>query len=48
MMCFWTKYVKLTTTKTNIEHKNPSRSRELNPGPLAPKSDALPLHQRVN
>ena len=31
-----------------IKPKNPSRSRELNPGPLAPKADALPLHHRVN
>jgi len=37
-----------TTTKQKIKHKNPCRSRELNPGPLAPKADALPLHHRVN
>ena len=30
--------------KNNIKHKNPSRSRELNSGPLVPKADALPLH----
>ena len=32
--------------KSNI--KNPCRSRELNREPLAPKSDALPLHHQVN
>jgi len=37
-----------TTTKQKIKHKNPCRSRGLNPGPLAPKADALPLHHRVN
>jgi len=37
-----------TTTKQNIKHKNPCRSRGLNPGRLAPKADALPLHHRVN
>ena len=37
-----------TTTKQNIKHQNICRSRELNPGPLAPKADALPLHHRVN
>jgi len=31
-----------------IKHKNPCRSRELNPGPLALTADALPLHHRVN
>ena len=30
--------------KQNIKHKNPYRSRELNPGPLAPNADELPLH----
>jgi len=30
------------------KHKNPSRSRKLNPGPLASKADTLPLHRRVN
>jgi len=28
-----------------VKHKNPWRSRELNPGKLVPKADALPLHQ---
>jgi len=37
-----------TKPKKNIKHKNPCRSWELNPGPLAPKVDALPLHHRVN
>jgi len=37
-----------TTTKQNIKHNNPCRSRELNQGPLAPTADALPLHHRVN
>jgi len=31
-----------------IKHKNTCRSRELNPGHLAPKADALPLHHGVN
>jgi len=37
-----------TTTKQKIKPKNPCRNRELNPGPLAPKADALPLHHGVN
>ena len=37
-----------STTKQKIKHKNTCRSRELNPGPLAPTADALPLHHRVN
>jgi len=45
---FWTKSKNTTTTKPKIKHKNPCRSRELNPGPLAPKADALSLHHRVN
>ena len=28
------------------KHKNPCQSRDLNPGPLAPQSDALPLDHR--
>ena len=36
------------TTKQKIKHKNPWRSRGLNPGTLAPKADAVPLHHRVN
>jgi len=34
--------------KQKIKYKNPCRSWELNPGTLAPKADALPLHHRVN
>jgi len=37
-----------TTTKQKTKHKNPCRCRELNPGSLAHKADALPLHHRVN
>jgi len=47
-MCFWTKSKNTTTTKQKIKHKNPCQSRGLNPGALAPKADALPLHHRVN
>jgi len=45
---FWTKSTSTTTTKQNIKHKNPCRSQELNPEPLASKADASPLHHRVN
>jgi len=45
---FWTKSKNTTTTKQKIKHKNPWRSRGLNPGPHAPIADALPLHHRVN
>jgi len=44
-MYFWTKIKNTTTTKQNLKHKNPCRSRELNAGPHAPEADALPLHQ---
>ena len=37
-----------TITKQTINHKKACRSQELNPGPLAPKSDGLHLHHRVN
>jgi len=48
-MGFWTKNKNTTTTKPKkIKHKNPCRSRKLNPGRLAPKADALPLQHRVN
>ena len=47
-MFLWTKSKNLTTAKLNIKHKNPCLSRELNPGPLAPKADELPLHHRIN
>jgi len=47
-MCFWTKSKNTaTTTKQKTKHKNRCRGRELNPGPLAPKADALPQHHRV-
>jgi len=45
---FLDKRSKNTTTEKKIKHKNPCRSRGLNPGPFAPKADALPLHHRVN
>jgi len=48
IMCFWTKSKNKTTTKQKIKHKNPCRSRELNPATLADKADALPLHHGVN
>jgi len=47
-MCFGQKSKITTTTKQKIKHKNPCRSRGLNPGTLAPKADALPLQHRVN
>jgi len=47
-MCLWTKSKIITTTEQKIKHKNPCQDRELNPGPLTPKADALPLHHRVN
>jgi len=39
---------KVETQHQQKKHKNSCRSRKSNPGPLAPKSDALPLHHRVN
>ena len=47
-MCFWTKSKNKTTIIQNIKHKNPSRCRELNPTPLAPKADALRLRHTDN
>jgi len=44
---FMDKTVKTQQNK-KIKHKNPCWSRELNPGALAPKADASPLHHRVN
>jgi len=42
---FFNKKVKTTTTtKQKIKYKDPYWSQELNPGPLAPKADALTLH----
>ena len=40
-MCFGQKSKITTTTKQKIKHKNPCRSRGLNPGPLAPKADGF-------
>jgi len=37
---FGQKSKSITTTKQNIQHKNPCRSRELNPGIFASKADA--------
>ena len=39
---FWTENIN-TTTKQKSIHKNPCQEREMNSGPLAPQSDALPL-----
>ena len=36
-MVFLDKKKHITTTKQKIKHKNPGRSRGLNPGSLAPK-----------
>ena len=47
-MCFVTKKSKNTTTKQKSNIKTACQSRVLNPGPLAPKADALPLYLRVN
>jgi len=44
-MCFGQK-VK-TQQQQNKNTKNPSRSWELNPGPLSHKADELQLHHRV-
>jgi len=46
---FWTQKTTTHQQQNNkIKLKNPCRTRELNPGPLAPKADALPLQHRVN
>jgi len=42
IMCFGQKRKKSTTKKQKIKQKNPCQSRELNLGPLAPQSYALP------
>ena len=44
----WTKSKNTTTTKQKIKPKNPCLSRELNPGQVAPKADALPLPHQIN
>ena len=41
---FWAKNKNTPITKQKIKHKNPCRSRKLNPRPLASKADTLPLH----
>jgi len=46
---FFDKKVKTQQQQSKkMEHKNPCRIWGLNPGPLAPKADALPLHHLVN
>ena len=42
-VCFLQKSKKKTTIKQKFKHKNPCGRRGLNPGPLAPKADALPF-----
>jgi len=45
---FWTKTKTQQQQNKTSNIKNPCRSWGFNPGPLAPKADALPLHHRVN
>jgi len=40
--------VKTQQQQNQKSNKNPCQSQALNPGPLAPKADALPLHHQVN
>jgi len=40
--------VKTQQQRNKKTHKNLRRSRELNPGPFAPKADPLSLHHRVS
>jgi len=47
-MCFEQKIKTQQQQNNKIKHKIPCRNRELNPGHIAPKADALPLHHRVN
>ena len=44
---FLTKCKNTTITKQKNQTYNPCQSRELNPAPLAPKADTLPLYHRV-
>jgi len=44
--CFGQKSKNTRTTIQKSKHKNLCQSRDLNPGPLAPQSDALPLDHR--
>jgi len=39
---------KNTTIKQKSKHKNPCKSRALDPAPLAPQSSVLPLGHPVN
>ena len=48
IMCFGQKSKNTTTTKQIIKLNNPCQNLELNPVPLAPQSDALPLAHRFN
>jgi len=45
---FLDKIGKTQKQQIKIRNKNPCQSQGLNPGPLAPKADALLLHHRVN
>jgi len=46
---FFAKRVKTQQQQSKkMKHKNPCRIQGLNPGPLAHKADALPLHNRFN
>jgi len=48
-MCFGHNSKNTTTTKQNkTKHTNTCQSRESNPGPLAPQSNALHLYHPVN
>jgi len=46
-MCFVQKSKKHNNNKTDYKHKNHFQNLEWNPGPLEPRSDALPLNHRV-
>jgi len=45
---FLTKKVKTQQQQKKKSNIKTCRSWELNPGPLAPKADALPVHHRFN
>ena len=38
--------VKTQQQNKKTKHRNPYRSRELNPGPFAPKANAFSVHHR--
>ena len=42
------KKYKQTKTNQKSKHKNPSQSRKLHPGPIAPQFDVLPLDHEDN